>query len=301
MPLHKINVISYGEEKPVAPNKTKDGRAAEPPRRHQGAHLDARHAAESCLPSRVPRAGRLVGGRGTSRRQRVALCIRHAAFAATLLQPLGPTSSPITDSQGASRCDRVSAVSCAAAASVLADLALSGGSLSRRRARRSASARRLQHGSQRRALGRRRAAIHSAVRSAPGCRRRTALELSLDVRTETQRRPDRARHATCPSRRRCCCFPPAARSRPIVLGGAGWYFQRVESCSTATWSNPRPPASSAGTAASAPSSALGRHVGVHADYRYTFLHFGDDDDDEDDIRAERLPSRLTTARCGRLG
>jgi outer membrane protein OmpA-like peptidoglycan-associated protein len=27
VPLHKINVISYGEQKPVAPNKTKDGRA----------------------------------------------------------------------------------------------------------------------------------------------------------------------------------------------------------------------------------------------------------------------------------
>lgn len=27
IPLHKINVITYGEEKPVAPNKTRDGRA----------------------------------------------------------------------------------------------------------------------------------------------------------------------------------------------------------------------------------------------------------------------------------
>jgi len=27
VPLHKINVISYGEDKPIAPNKTKDGRA----------------------------------------------------------------------------------------------------------------------------------------------------------------------------------------------------------------------------------------------------------------------------------
>jgi outer membrane protein OmpA-like peptidoglycan-associated protein len=27
IPLHKINVISYGEEKPVSPNKTKEGRA----------------------------------------------------------------------------------------------------------------------------------------------------------------------------------------------------------------------------------------------------------------------------------
>jgi peptidoglycan-associated lipoprotein len=27
IPLHKMNVISYGEEKPIAPNKTRDGRA----------------------------------------------------------------------------------------------------------------------------------------------------------------------------------------------------------------------------------------------------------------------------------
>ena len=27
IPLHRINVISYGEEKPIAPNKTRDGRA----------------------------------------------------------------------------------------------------------------------------------------------------------------------------------------------------------------------------------------------------------------------------------
>ena len=27
IPLHKINVISYGEEKPVAPNNSREGRA----------------------------------------------------------------------------------------------------------------------------------------------------------------------------------------------------------------------------------------------------------------------------------
>ena len=27
IPLHKINVISYGEDKPVAPNNNRDGRA----------------------------------------------------------------------------------------------------------------------------------------------------------------------------------------------------------------------------------------------------------------------------------
>jgi outer membrane protein OmpA-like peptidoglycan-associated protein len=27
IPLHKMNVISYGEDKPIAPNKTREGRA----------------------------------------------------------------------------------------------------------------------------------------------------------------------------------------------------------------------------------------------------------------------------------
>ena len=27
IPLHKMNIISYGEDKPVAPNNTRDGRA----------------------------------------------------------------------------------------------------------------------------------------------------------------------------------------------------------------------------------------------------------------------------------
>ena len=38
IPLHKINVISYGKEKPVAPNKTGRTRP-EPPRRHQSARV----------------------------------------------------------------------------------------------------------------------------------------------------------------------------------------------------------------------------------------------------------------------
>ena len=41
IPLHKMNVISYGEDKPVAPNKTRDGPRAEPPRRHQGARVSS--------------------------------------------------------------------------------------------------------------------------------------------------------------------------------------------------------------------------------------------------------------------
>ncbi len=43
------------------------------------------------------------------------------------------------------------------------------------------------------------------------------------------------------------------------------------------------PPNSAGTPAEASSSSLGKHAGIHGDYRYTFLDFNDDDDEEIDI------------------
>ena len=42
VPLHKMNAISFGEEKPVMDNKTRDNRDAEPPRGHQGARVSER-------------------------------------------------------------------------------------------------------------------------------------------------------------------------------------------------------------------------------------------------------------------
>ena len=45
IPLHRMNVISYGEDKPVEKNNTSKGRAHEPPRRHPRARAKrpARH------------------------------------------------------------------------------------------------------------------------------------------------------------------------------------------------------------------------------------------------------------------
>ncbi len=40
VPLHRISIISYGEEKPIAPNNTRVGSCAESPRCHQGPDLD---------------------------------------------------------------------------------------------------------------------------------------------------------------------------------------------------------------------------------------------------------------------
>jgi len=68
------------------------------------------------------------------------------------------------------------------------------------------------------------------------------------------------------------------RVSPFLLGGSGWYRRRVEPLD--------------GPGASVKTTEFGwhagggleilpnRHFGIHADYRYTFLDFGDDDDDE---------------------
>src|SRR4029079_9527816 len=61
IPLHKINVISYGEEKPIAPNKTKDGRA-------QNRRVVIKVLAYAARPL-ADRTGRSAGSR-TDRRRR---------------------------------------------------------------------------------------------------------------------------------------------------------------------------------------------------------------------------------------
>ena len=62
IPLHKMNVISYGEEKPVAPNKTKDGSRAEPSRRHQSARVTSCPAGPGGLSRRLVCHNRSTAG-----------------------------------------------------------------------------------------------------------------------------------------------------------------------------------------------------------------------------------------------
>jgi hypothetical protein len=67
---------------------------------------------------------------------------------------------------------------------------------------------------------------------------------------------------------------------PFLLGGPGWYKRKVEVLegSDADISN-----TEFGWHAGGGLEILaGRHIGIHGDYRYTFLDFGDDDDEDDD-------------------
>ena len=66
---------------------------------------------------------------------------------------------------------------------------------------------------------------------------------------------------------------------PFLLGGPGWYRRKVEPLDT-------PGDESVSTTEFGWHAGIGleiqpgRHFGIHGDYRYTFLDFNDDDDDE---------------------
>jgi opacity protein-like surface antigen len=66
---------------------------------------------------------------------------------------------------------------------------------------------------------------------------------------------------------------------PYLLGGPGWYKRKVELIEG-------PEASESATdfgwhAGGGVEIHAGRHIGIHGDYRYTFLDFNGDDDDDD--------------------
>jgi opacity protein-like surface antigen len=66
---------------------------------------------------------------------------------------------------------------------------------------------------------------------------------------------------------------------PYLLAGPGWYRRTVE---VIEGPEQRVKTSEFGWhAGGGVELRLGKHAGIHADYRYTFLDFGDDDDDDD--------------------
>lgn len=106
---------------------------------------------------------------------------------------------------------------------------------------------------------------------------RTAIEVALDLHTRTnEAATERIRQY--PIQASLLLYPLRTVFAPYVLGGGGWYSQRVE-----TLEDNRQIASATSRefgwhAGFGAELKLGRHAGAHADYRYTFLRFGEDDD-----------------------
>ena len=120
---------------------------------------------------------------------------------------------------------------------------------------------------------------------------KTAVELALDLHSETNEALTR-RIREYPIQASLLVFPIKATFAPYVLGGGGWYTTKFETLvgdETVASESERKFGWHAGFGAEL---RLGRHAGAHADYRYTFLRFGGDDDDtiRDEGFSRFLPS-----------
>jgi len=106
---------------------------------------------------------------------------------------------------------------------------------------------------------------------------KVGIEVALDRRTETfDELNERVRDT--PLQASLLLFPVRGAFSPFVLAGPGWYSHTVESLDDESDSeSTRKFGWHAGFGAEL---LMGRHAGLHADYRYTFLKFGDDDEPE---------------------
>ena len=120
---------------------------------------------------------------------------------------------------------------------------------------------------------------------------RSSVELSLDLHTETDP-TETVRVRQMPIQASLLLYPVRSVISPYVLGGGGWYATRVELLAgddTVSSETTREFGWHAGFGAEL---RMGPHAGLHGDYRYTFLDFGDDDDEEEDrgLLTRFLPS-----------
>ena len=109
--------------------------------------------------------------------------------------------------------------------------------------------------------------------------RRASIELSIDRRTETndaltERTVDTPLQATL------LLYPVHGRIAPYLLGGVGWYRKRVEQLTAGTVTTSDTTRRFGYHAGIGGELRPGRRIGVHADYRYTFLKFSGDDEEE---------------------
>jgi opacity protein-like surface antigen len=70
--------------------------------------------------------------------------------------------------------------------------------------------------------------------------------------------------------------------QPYLLGGPGWYRRSIEPIEGPAEELEVSSTEFGWHAGGGVEVRAGRHFGIHADYRYTFLDFNDDDDDDDD-------------------
>lgn len=100
----------------------------------------------------------------------------------------------------------------------------------------------------------------------------TAIELGLDYRTTTDKTLQQ-KTRDLPFQGSVLLYPVRSSIGLYVLGGVGWYNQKVEPLlAPETATSVTKMGYHAGVGGEL---ALGKRAALHLDYRYTFLHFGD--------------------------
>jgi opacity protein-like surface antigen len=100
----------------------------------------------------------------------------------------------------------------------------------------------------------------------------TALELSMDVHTDSNE-SETIKVRDLPIQASLLLFPMAGSFSPYVLGGAGWYYRRVELLAGDETLNSETTHEFGWHMGVGAELRAGRHFGLHGDYRYTNLHW----------------------------
>jgi opacity protein-like surface antigen len=129
---------------------------------------------------------------------------------------------------------------------------------------------------------------------------RTALELAIDWRSVTTEELN-VRTREYPVQGTLLLYLARGGFAPYLLGGAGWYSRTIETLGAdedvLESASSRDFGWHAGFGAEL---RLGQHAGVHVDYRYMFVDFGNDDDEQaGDGSGLRVPILADVA--GKLG
>jgi opacity protein-like surface antigen len=107
------------------------------------------------------------------------------------------------------------------------------------------------------------------------------VELSVDLRTTTNEAlTERVRQY--PVQASLLLYPLRTAFSPYLLGGGGWYTTRLETLVDDEAISTQSSREFGWHGGFGAELRLGSHAGAHADYRYTHLAYGDDDDDGDD-------------------
>jgi Outer membrane protein beta-barrel domain len=107
---------------------------------------------------------------------------------------------------------------------------------------------------------------------------KTALEIAVDFRSGlTGDLSERIKDY--PIQASLLIYPVRARIAPYLLGGVGWYSQRIERLgSSQTVLEDETTRKMGYHAGFGGELRAHRHIGIYGDYRYTFIRFGGDDE-----------------------